>query len=437
MPTEFRAPSGPASEPALLRELRWRGMIAELSEGLEARLARGPLSGYVGFDPSGPSLHVGHLVQVFLLTHLQRMGGRPVAVVGGGTGMIGDPSGQSVERNLLDEATLAEHVHNLRGQLERFLDFSPGPSGALMVDNREWLARYTLLGFLRDIGKHFPLGYMLAKESVQGRLAGGLSFTEFSYMTLQATDFLHLHREHGVDLQMGGADQWGNITAGLELIRRVEGREESAEPTAFALCSPLLTTPAGEKMGKTARGAVFLDRRLTSPYDFYQYCVGQEDALVGRLLRWLTLLGEPEVEALEAEQAAHPEARPGQRAFAYDLTARVHGREEADRQVRVAQAAFGGGSPEDPEVLAELHAHADGFDFTAEQSRAGLLPFLVGVGLFPSNGEARRAIAQGGLRLNGRRVASVEEGLPRLLGGEWLVVRQGRRSVRVGRLRRG
>ncbi|HMJ80324.1 MAG TPA: tyrosine--tRNA ligase, partial [Candidatus Dormibacteraeota bacterium] len=196
----------PATNPTpdLLAELGWRGMVAEVSEGLAARLAARPISGYVGFDPSGPSLHVGHLVQVFLLTHLQRSGGRPVAVVGGGTGMIGDPSGQSAERNLLDEDALAANVATLRGQLERFLDFGPGPSGAEMVDNREWLGAYSLLGFLRDVGKHFTLGYMLAKDSVQSRLAGGLSYTEFSYMTLQATDFLHLHRERGVDLQMGG-----------------------------------------------------------------------------------------------------------------------------------------------------------------------------------------------------------------------------------------
>ena len=411
-------------------------MIAEHSEGLPERLARGPLAGYVGFDPSGPSLHVGHLVQVFLLTHLQRCGGRPVAVVGGGTGMIGDPSGQSAERNLLDEAALAANAATLRSQLEHFLDFSPGPQGALMVDNREWLADYSLLGFLRDIGKHFTLGYMLAKDSVQARLAAGMSFTEFSYMTLQATDFLHLHRDRGVDLQMGGADQWGNITAGLELIRRVEGRDEGAEPSAFALCSPLLTTASGQKMGKTASGAVFLDARLTSPYAFFQYCLNLEDALVPRLLRWLTLLSEAEIKALEAEQAANPERRPGQRAFAYDLTARVHGSPEADRQVRVAEAAFGGGPIADAEVLVELHAHADGFDFTAEQARDGLVPLLVGAGLFTSNSEARRAIAQGGLRLNGERPPSADAPLPELIAGEWLVVRLGKRAVRVGRLRR-
>ncbi|MGZ6293499.1 MAG: tyrosine--tRNA ligase [Candidatus Limnocylindrales bacterium] len=419
---------------ALLTELRWRGMIAESSDGLEARLERGPVSGYVGIDPSGPSLHVGHLVQTFLLTHLQRAGGRPVVVVGGGTGMIGDPSGTSNERNLLDKATLARNVANFRRQLGRFLDFEPGATGALMVDNAEWLERYSVLDFLREIGKHFPLSYMLAKESVQGRLAAGVSFTEFSYMTLQATDFLVLHRDRGVDLQMGGADQWGNITAGLELIRRAEGREERAEPTAFGLVSPLLLTADGQKMGKTARGAIFLDPDLTSPFDFYQYWLTQPDSQVGRPLRWLTLMARGEIEALEAEQAAHPEGRIGQRAFAHDLTARVHGAAEADRQVRVAEAAFGGGPIEDPEILAELHAHAGGFDFTPAQMRDGLLSLLVAAGLYASNGEARRAISQGGLRLNERRIAAPDEPVPALVAGHWLVARQGKRSVRVGRL---
>ena len=237
-----------------------------------------------------------------------------------------------------------------------------------MLDNREWLGRYTLLEFLRDVGKHFTVPYMLAKESVQLRLASGLSFTEFSYMTLQAADFLHLYREHGVEMQMGGADQWGNITAGLELIRRVEEAEEGDDAHAFALCSPLLTTSDGQKMGKTQSGAVFLDPTLTRPFDFYQYLVNQPDDLVARLLRWLTLLDAAAIEALEAEQAAHPERRPGQRAFAHDLTARVHGREMADRQARVAEAAFGAAAIDDPALLEELYEELDGFAATPERA---------------------------------------------------------------------
>ena len=418
----------------LLAELRWRGMLASASPGLEARLAQGPISGYVGFDPTGPSLHIGHLVQVFLLTHLQRAGGRPVAVVGGGTGMIGDPSGTSAERNLLDEETLGANTAAIREQLGRFIEFGSGPRGGLMVDNRDWLGRFGLLDFLRDVGKHFPMGAMLAKDSVQQRLASGMSYTEFSYMTLQATDFLVLHRDYGVDLQMGGSDQWGNITAGLDLIRRVAGREEGAEPTCYALCSPLLLNAAGEKMGKTARGAVFLDARLTSPYAFYQYCVTQDDATVGALLRMLTLLSHDEVKALEAQQAAEPGRRPAQRAFAHDLTARVHGATEADLQARVAEAAFSGQPIEEPTVLAELHAHAEGFDFTAEQARGDVLGLAVAAGLFTSRGEARRTIAQGGLSVNGARVAAADEAVPPLLHGEWLVLRAGKRRPTVGRL---
>ncbi|MGH2466181.1 MAG: tyrosine--tRNA ligase [Candidatus Limnocylindrales bacterium] len=427
-------PVQPAPTIDLLAELRWRGMFQAASEGLEERLRRGPIAGYVGFDPSGPSLHIGHLVQVFLLTHLQRAGGRPVAVVGGGTGMIGDPSGTSAERNLLDEETLAANKAAIREQLGRFIEFGAGAGGGLMVDNRDWLGRFGLLDFLRDVGKHFPMGPMLAKESVQQRLAGGMSYTEFSYMTLQATDFLVLHRDHGVDLQMGGSDQWGNITAGLDLIRRVEGREEGAEPTSFALCSPLLLNAAGEKMGKTARGAVFLDPGLTSPYAFYQYCVTQDDTTVGSLLRMLTLLPREAVEALEAEQAARPEARAGQHAFAHDLTARVHGAAEADLQARVAEAAFSGSVIEDPTVLAELHAHAEGFDFGPELLRGDIVGLVARSGLFSSNGEARRTIAQGGLSVNGQRVTAAGDPVPAPIAGEWLVVRAGKRRLAVGRL---
>src|SRR5688500_7386679 len=222
----------------LLSELRWRGLIAESSQGLEARLAKGPISAYIGFDASARSLHVGNLLQVFMLTHLQRAGGTPFVVVGGGTGMIGDPSGKSSERNLLDDEQIQANSAAIRGQLERFVDFSPGGNQAQMVDNREWLADWKLLDFLRDIGKHFGVPYMLAKDSVQARLGAGMSFTEFSYMTLQAADFLTLFRERGVQMQMGGADQWGNITAGLELIRRVVGRVEGDERPAYGLCLP-------------------------------------------------------------------------------------------------------------------------------------------------------------------------------------------------------
>jgi tyrosyl-tRNA synthetase len=423
--------------PGLLAEIGWRGLLHAKTEGIEARLERGPISAYVGFDPTGPSLHVGHLVQVFLLTHLQRAGGRPVALIGGGTGMIGDPSGTSAERNLLDDATLDENKARFREQLGRFIEFDSGSAGAVMLDNREWLGRYSLLEFLRDIGKHFTVPYMLAKDSVQLRLAAGLSFTEFSYMTLQAADFLHLYREHGVEMQMGGADQWGNITAGLELIRRIEGEEgEDGEAArAFALCSPLLTTSDGQKMGKTQSGAVFLDPLLTRPFDFYQYLVNQPDDLVGKLLRWLTLKTDAEIADLEAEQAAHPDQRPGQRAFAHDLTARVHGLDEAHRQARVAEAAFGGGAIEDPVLLAELFAELGGFAMPSpgDGSAPTAADTAVASGLFASNSEIRRSISQGGLTVNGRRVRAHDEPVTPI-AERWFVVRSGRRRLAVGRL---
>ncbi|HEY6012939.1 MAG TPA: tyrosine--tRNA ligase, partial [Candidatus Limnocylindrales bacterium] len=257
---------------ALIPELEWRGILHATTPGLAARLATGePISGYIGFDPSAPSLHIGSLVPIFGLLRLQRFGGRPVALVGGGTGMIGDPSGRSTERNLLDRETLEANVLGLRAQLERFLDFTPGAGGAVMVNNLDWLGELSLIDFLRDTGKHFTIPYMLAKDSVQVRLERGLSFTEFSYMLLQAYDFAHLNRTMGVELQMGGADQWGNITAGLELIRRTAGGAEDAEP-AHGLAYKLLLNPSGAKFGKSDEGeSVWLDPARTTPFAFYQY----------------------------------------------------------------------------------------------------------------------------------------------------------------------
>jgi tyrosyl-tRNA synthetase len=417
----------------LLTELSWRGLVKEQSEGLPARLSRGPISGYIGFDASATSLHVGHLLQVFLLTHLQRAGGRPVVVIGGATGMIGDPSGKSSERKLLDDDSIRRNADAIKGQLERFLDFTPGPTEPLMVDNREWLGRYSMLDFLREIGKHFSVPYMLAKDSVQQRLHAGMSFTEFSYMTLQSADFLHLHRDRGVELQLGGADQWGNITAGLELIRRVEGREEGEEMSAFGLVSPLLLTRAGVKMGKSERGAVYLDPSLTSPYEFYQYWLNDDDQLVMEHLRWLTLLDSEQIAGIEAEHQARPEGRAAHRALAYDLTARIHGAEEADRQVRVAAAAFSGEAVTEPEVLDVLYREVGGFELTDEALRGDMLGLAIASGLFASNGEARRAIAQGGFSVDGRRVAAADESVPSPGPAGHLLVRAGRKRLSVGK----
>ena len=414
-----------------LAELRWRGMLQEMTEGLEPRLARGPIAAYVGFDPTGDSLHAGHLIPIFGLLHLQRAGGRPVAVVGGGTGMVGDPSGRSAERNLLNEPTLASNVAAIRAQLERFLDFTPGDHAARMIDNREWLGRYGLIEFLRDIGKHFSLGYMLSKDSVQLRLGAGISFTEFSYMTLQATDFLHLYRDHGVEMQMGGADQFGNITAGLELIRRVLGQGPDGEPRAYGLSFPLLTAPSGKKFGKSEGGqTVFLARHRTSPYTFYQYWLNSDDRDVPLYLRTLTLLTREEIEALEAEQAAHPELRLAQRALAFDLTARVHGAPEAELQRRVGELAFSGQPLVDPEVLQVLHDDVGGFTFAPEVPTA--FDLALASGLFASRGDLRRSIVQGGVAVDDVRVVDGDALVGPPIAGRYHVVRHGRRQLSVG-----
>jgi tyrosyl-tRNA synthetase len=419
----------------LLPELEWRGMLHATTPGLPARLGTGrPISGYNGFDPSGPSLHVGHLVPIFGLLQFQRHGGTPVALVGGGTGMIGDPSGSSAERNLLDQETLEANVGSIRVQLERFLDFAPGAGGALLVNNLDWLGKTNLIDFLRDIGKHFTVPYMLAKDSVQVRLDRGLSFTEFSYMLLQAADFEHLHRTMGVELQMGGADQWGNITAGLELIRRRAGGAEGDE-SAHGIAYPLLLSPSGAKFGKSEGGeSVWLDPERTSPYAFYQYWLNCDDRDVGTYLRWFTLFGQEEIESLEAEAQSAAERRPAQHALADDITTRVHGADEAARAVSASEAAFSGQPLVDPDVLRTLHDHAGGFDFTADQRRSGMARFLVDAGVFDSLGEARRLIAGGGLTVADVRVASPDDPVPEPVAGEWIPVRIGKRKLRVGRL---
>jgi tyrosyl-tRNA synthetase len=420
----------------LLDELRWRGLFQDSTAGLAARLAdTRPVAGYVGFDPTGSSLHVGHLVPIFGLLHLQRHGGRPVALVGGGTGMIGDPSGRSAERNLLTRAMVVQNTAGIRLQLERFLDFD-GPNGALMADNHDWLGSLKLLDFLRDVGKHFTIPYMLAKDSVHNRLEAGLSYTEFSYMLLQATDFLELHRSLGVELQMGGADQWGNITAGLELIRRVEGHDPSGAERAHGLSYPLLLDATGQKFGKTAEGtAVWLDPGRTSPYAFYQFWLDRDDAEVGRLLRMFSLFELAEIEALETDSVSRPEARLGQRALAHDLTQRVHGSEILERVTAVSTAVFSRTLPSlGPEALAFAFEQLPNSTVGPDALAGGPVGLAVAAGLFSSNGEARRTISQGGLSINEIRVASVDDPLPARLPGGYLVLRSGKKTYRIVRV---
>jgi tyrosyl-tRNA synthetase len=439
--------AGEAATPGgLLAELEWRGILQTTTPGLPARLATGrPIAGYIGFDPTADSLHVGHLVPIFGLMRLQRFGGRPVAVVGGGTGMIGDPSGRSSERSLLDAETLDRNVAGIRAQLERFLDFGPGSGGAVMVNNLDWLGKLGLVEFLRDTGKHFTIPYMLAKDSVQTRLERGLSFTEFSYMLLQAYDFAHLYRTMGVELQMGGADQWGNITAGLELIRRTAGtgRAESAEAAtsgeeadpAHGLAYKLLLSPSGAKFGKSETDdAIWLDPVRTSPYAFYQYWLATDDRDVGTYLRWFTEFRRDRIEALEAELAAHPETRAAQRALALDITTRTHGAEAATRAIADSEARFADGPIRDPATLRSLFDSSGGFRFDPALLAAGAAAVLADAGVFASKGEARRMISAGGVTINGERVAKPED-VPEAIDGEWLEVRIGKRRREIGRRR--
>ncbi len=420
----------------LLDELTWRGILHAVTPGLADRLASGrAIAGYIGFDPSADSLHVGHLIPIFGLLRLQRHGGRPVALVGGGTGMIGDPSGRSSERNLLDPATLERNVAALRGQLERFLDFSPGAGGAVMVNNLDWLGELSLIDFLRDTGKHFTIPYMLGKDSVQTRLERGLSFTEFSYMLLQSYDFWHLHKTMGVELQMGGADQWGNITAGLELIRRTTGvSQDGPEQPAHGLAYKLLLSPSGTKFGKSESGeSVWLDAARTTPFAFYQYWLNTDDRDVGTYLRWFTELGREEIEALEAEALARPEAREAQRALALDITSRTHGPAAAANAARDAAALFAAVPLDDPSVLASLYGATDGFRYTRASLEAGAMAVLADSGVLASRGEARRLIAGGGLVVIGVRISDPAS-VPKPIAGEWLDVRIGKRRREFGRL---
>jgi len=381
---------------SLLDELSWRGMVYQHTDGLADALATGEVSAYVGFDPTAPSLHLGHLVPVMGLAHLQRAGHRPIALVGGGTGMIGDPSGKTSERPLASADEIEANARSIEKQLKRFLDFT-GPKAARMRDNAAWLRPLKAVEFMRDVGKHFTVNYMLAKDSVQSRIEGGISFTEFSYMLLQAYDFLELNRREGVTLQMGGSDQWGNITAGLELIRRVEGK------TAHALTMPLVTTASGSKFGKTEEGAVWLDPARTSPYKFYQYWINVDDRDTGKYLRLFTLLSRKEIEALDKLMETAPEKREAQQALAREVTARVHGDEAARVAEEVSRVLFG---KADPTTLSEpvLRALSEEVPFATSREVPGLLDVMVTLKLAASKSAAKRLVEQGGVYLNGQRV---------------------------------
>jgi tyrosyl-tRNA synthetase len=413
------------TETPLLDDLTWRGLIAQVAS--EDRLAElvtaGGATVYCGFDPTAPSLHVGHLVPLLTLARYQRAGVRPIALAGGGTGMIGDPSGRTSERMLNEAGTVDAWTERIRGQLSRFLDFDVG---ALLLNNLDWLAPLTAIELLRDVGKHFPMGWMLGKESVRTRIEGeGLSFTEFSYMVLQSYDFLHLERAYGCLLQIGGSDQYGNITAGIELIRRADGAGAAGQTV------PLITDASGQKFGKSTGAAVWLDPERTSPYAFYQYWLNVDDRDAGRYLRLFTFLDRPDIEAIEASQAERPERREAQRRLAQEMTVMVHGDQEWRRAVEVSEALFGKGrlgdlEPERLEVALEA-APTVRLGAGIERSYAAL---MVETGLAKSTSEAARLAAGGGVYANDDKIEDVSVTPPdaAFLGGRVLVLRRGRRS---------
>ncbi len=416
----------------IVAELTWRGLIHQTTDEaqLQRRLNEHPTVVYAGFDPTADSLHVGHLVALTMLRRFQQAGHRPIALVGGATGMIGDPSGKSEERNLLSLAALEHNVAAMQNQMRAFLDFGNGPAGALLVNNYDWMRNFSYLDFLRDVGKNFPVNVMLAKDSVRSRLErsdSGLSFTEFSYMLLQAYDFVYLNRQHGCELQIGGSDQWGNITAGIDLARRLHAVQ------LYGITCPLLTKSDGSKMGKTESGALWLSPERTSPYRFYQYWINVDDADAGKCLRFFTDLSRGEIEALDAARAADPGKRESQRRLAEEITRLVHGEAGLAKARRASEILFGAeiASLSDAE-LAEIFADVPSQQLAREALAAGLniVDAFVAAGLSKSKGEARRTITQGGGYVNNRRVASPDVALtPADLASETvLVLRSGKKS---------
>ncbi|HEX4132602.1 MAG TPA: tyrosine--tRNA ligase [Pirellulales bacterium] len=419
-------------------ELAWRGLIHQTTDDarLPGWLAERPRTLYAGFDPTADSLHVGHLVPLVMLRRFQQAGHRPIAIVGGATGMIGDPTGKSEERNLLSVDVLRSNVASIERQMRRFLDFDTA-GGAMLVNNYDWIAPFGYLDFLRDVGKNFPINVMLAKDSVKGRLErsdAGLSYTEFSYMLLQAYDFVYLNKQYGCELQVGGSDQWGNITAGIDLARRMRSVQ------LYGITCPLLTKADGSKMGKTESGALWLSAERTSPFHFYQYWINVDDADCGKCLRFFTDLDRAELEALEQTIVANPGAREAQRRLAEEITRLVHGDEGLSKAQRASQVLFGAeidrlSDRELNDIFADVPSH--------ELARAvlepglGMIDALVKSGLVKSNSEARRTIEQGGAYVNNRRVATVDRQLTTadLASETVLVLRTGKKKYALLRFR--
>ncbi|HPP91719.1 MAG TPA: tyrosine--tRNA ligase [Bacteroidales bacterium] len=423
-----------------VEELRWRGMIHDIMPGTEELLSREKVTGYIGFDPTADSLHIGHMVQVMLLVHFQRAGHTPIALIGGATGMIGDPSGKSEERVLLDEDTLRRNQECIKKQLEKFLDFtSERPNRAIMVNNYDWMKDYSFLGFIRDIGKHITVNYMMSKDSVKKRLSPdskeGMSFTEFSYQLVQGTDFLHLYKTYNCKLQMGGSDQWGNIVTGTELIRRKTGGE------AYALTCPLITKSDGTKFGKTEAGNVWLDREKTSPYQFYQFWLNVSDEDAARYIKIFTTLDRETIENLISEHNQKPEERLLQKRLAEEVTVMVHSREDYNSAVEASQILFGRGTTEslkkmDEKTFLTVFEGVPVFEVNKNLFCEGIFLLelcTVHSQVFSSKGELRRLAQGGGVSINKEKVNDVEMKINTefLLNGKYLLVQKGRKNYYI------
>src|SRR5579863_8680418 len=396
-----------------VEELRWRGMLHDIMPGTEELLNKGMVSGYIGFDPTADSLHVGSLAQIMTLIHFQRAGHKPFALVGGATGMVGDPSGKSAERNLLSEVVLQHNLQGIQQQLEKFLDFDCGANSAQMVNNYDWFKNYTFLNFIRDVGKHITVNYMMAKDSVKNRISGdtGMSFTEFTYQLVQGYDFYYLWNHNNCALQMGGSDQWGNIVTGTELIRRKDAGE------AYALTTQLIKKSDGSKFGKTEGGNIWLDPEKTSPYKFYQFWLNTSDADAKTYIRIFTLFDKETIETLEAEHATAPHQRALQKALAMDITIRTHGEAEYHKAIKSSEFLFGNTGIEflnelnDSEVLG-LFEGLPNFSISSEELKGGINVadlLAAKTTVFPSKGEAKKMIQGGGVAINKTKVDSIDD----------------------------
>jgi tyrosyl-tRNA synthetase len=420
-----------------VEELKWRGMIQDMTPGTEEQLQKEKTSAYLGIDPTADSLHIGHLVGVMMLKHFQRAGHSPIALIGGATGMIGDPSMKSAERNLLDEATLRHNQECIKKQLAKFLDFDSGvPNAAKLVNNYDWMKDYSFLNFIRDIGKHITVNYMMAKDSVKKRLnsesSEGMSFTEFSYQLLQGYDFLFLYENCGCKLQLGGSDQWGNITTGTELIRKKVNGE------AFALTCPLITKSDGGKFGKTESGNVWLERKYTSPYKFYQFWLNVSDEDASKYIRIFTALSREEIEALEKEQAEAPHLRPLQKRLAQEITTMVHSAEDYEAAVEASNILFGNSTSEalkklDEETLLSVFEGVPQFEISKDELSAGIKAvdlLTEKAAVFSSKGEMRKLVQGGGVSLNKEKLAAFDAVInaDSFLNNKYLLVQKGRKN---------